>query len=221
MYRDDVAVPFTFAANPKSVTEEKVKEIKNAGCVSISIGIESGDPIYRSYVLKRRDTIEDIISAFEICNRNNIRTMAFNICALPYYTRCNFETTVSLNKKVQPSSSVMSYFLPFEGLELTEYSIKEKLVERNWKEAIGMDILKGPIIKNPDISYEEMVNMRNCFQLYVKLPEILYPYIRRSETLDPIGVQLRDILYKRLDDIENTDTIELEKIWIPISEGLK
>jgi len=221
LYKNEVALPFAFAAHPKSVTEGKIQAVKDAGGVSISIGIESGEPIYRSFVLKRTESIDDITNAFALCKKYQIRTMAFNICALPHYTRCNFEATVNLNKKVQANSSAMSYFVPFEGLELAEYSFKEKLVERDWKNVVGIDILKGPILKNDLISDEEMKGMRDCFQLYIKLPYEYHPYIRRSETLDKTGTLLRETLYNMLNEKVSKNIYNLKKIWQPINHEHK
>jgi anaerobic magnesium-protoporphyrin IX monomethyl ester cyclase len=162
-YRDNVALPFTTAVHPKTVTEEKIQLLKAAGCVSLSIGIENGNPEYREKVLRRSDSIEDVLRAFRLTRKHGIRTMSFNMGATPFYTREMYEETIELNRRAQPDVATMSLYMPLPGTALAETAKKYGFLEDNWQENIGNDYLNVPMLKFPDLSSEEITEMRNDF----------------------------------------------------------
>lgn len=59
-----------------------------------------------------------------------------------------------------------------------------------------------------DLSENALVELRNVFVLYVKLPKPFWPFIERSEKNDDLGMRLR----KRLFEIHN-DTVWINNGW--------
>ena len=162
-YRENVGLPFTTAVHPKTVTEHNIMLLKAAGCVSLSIGIENGNREYRKVVLHRSDTVEDILNAFHLARKHGIRTMSFNMGATPFYNRGMYEETIELNRQAQPDVATMSLYMPLPGTALAETARKYGFLKEGWKENIGNDYLNIPMLTFPDLSSEEIVEMRDDF----------------------------------------------------------
>ena len=168
LYKETVGLPFTTAVHPKTVTKRKVALLKAMGCVSLSIGIENGSGDYRKKVLKRSDSIYDVVSAFALARNAGIRTMAFNMGATPFYTRELYDLTVELNQLAKPDVSTMSLYMPLPGTELAQIAEDNGFLEDNWKENMGLDYLENPILKFENLSGEEIREMRMTFQGRIK-----------------------------------------------------
>lgn len=195
-YRREINIPFVIETNPKSVTEKKIKLLKNMNCVSASIAIETGDPHLRKNLLKRVDSEEDIVRVFSLFKKYNIRTASFNLLGIPFESRDTYRKTVELNKIANVQYPNISFFYPFEGTLLREVSVKEGFFNPDNKDTIVYQ-RDNPALNFVSLSAKELLEMRNVFVLYVKLPKDYERFIRRSEKQDELGVKLR----KKLSEI--------------------
>lgn len=152
-----VGLPFTCMLNAKNVTSRKVQLLKAMGCVSVSMGIETGDPVMRS-MLNRRETPEDIISASEILQNSGIRVSAFNMIGLPFESERTIKKTIDLNKAAKIKHPNISLFMPLEGTRLYDISVKYKFYEPNSELSTNK-----PSLKLPDITEKKLMWYYNNF----------------------------------------------------------
>lgn len=192
-YAKEIGLPFVIETNPKSVTEEKVRLLKEMNCVSATLAIETGDPGLRAELLRRVDTEEEIIRAFGLLKKYGIRSSSFNMLAIPRETRQTYQATVAINRQAGVQYPNAGFFYPFEGTRLREISIQEGFFD---PEALQTKVYRrdSPALRFKDLSPQELIELRNVFVLYVKLPEAFWPFIRRSETQDKLGQRLRSKL---------------------------
>lgn len=207
-YRRHVNVPFAAMVNAKHVNERTVEILKEMNCLSISIGIETGNEFLRKTVLKRRETRTDIIGAFKLLNDARIRTSSFNMLGIPGETRETLIETVELNRQVQPRYPNNVYFFPYRGTELGEFAIRHRMFDPTSGKVYEQD---KPALTLPTISMEELIAFRERFVLYVKMPERYYEYIVRSEQNDEVGRKLTEKLYSVYDDY----VLSNNGIWLP------
>ncbi|MDO8663917.1 MAG: radical SAM protein, partial [Candidatus Wildermuthbacteria bacterium] len=196
--KKEINLPFAIEINPRSVNEERVKLLKNMNCVSASLGLESGDLVFRKEVLNRVDSEEDIVRAFTLLKEFGIRTVSFNMLGLPFESREKYMKTVELNKKAGVQYPSMNFFYPFKGTKLREVSISEGFFDPQNEETMVYRSDK-PALHFKNLSEEELVQMRNSFVLYIKLPEFYESFIKRSETRDEDGEKLRKKLLEIYD----------------------
>ena len=133
-YKAEVNIAFVIETNPKSVTEEKVRLLKYMNCVSVSMGIETGDDNLRKDILKRVDAESDIIKAFLLFKKMGIRTSSFNMLGIPYETRTTYEKSIELNRKCMVQYPDINFFYPFEGTGLRRISKKVFLMQQMLKD---------------------------------------------------------------------------------------
>ena len=198
MYRDEVNVPFWIEINSMFVTEEKVKLLKNMNCAGASLGIETGFPD-RKELLHRKDTEEDIRKAFALFKKYNLKTTSFNMLGLPFETRETYMSRIELNRIANAQSPMIGFFYPFENTKLREISIENGFFDATDEEEYPWS-MGTPNLHFPNLTDEELVQMRLVFTLYVKLPKVYWKYIERSERYDETGKKLRTLLLKVFDD---------------------
>ena len=195
-YQKEIGLPFTIEANARNINREKVGLLKKMNCVSVSLGIETGNQKLRKEVLKRTETSEEIIKATKMLNEAGIRTSSFNMLGLPFENRQTVMETIELNRKAEVRYPNVGFFFPFEETELRKIAIENGFFDQSSKAVFRQD---RPSLTFPDISTEELIALRERFILYIKMPHSFYKYIERSEKNDEIGRELTDKLYKIYD----------------------
>lgn len=196
-YSREIAAPFVAMANARNVNEGKVTLLKKMNCLSITLGIETGNSRLRKEVLKRTETAEEIIRATKLLNQAGIRTSAFNMLAIPFENRKTIMETIELNKRAEVHYPNAGFFFPLDGTELRDIAIKNNFFDGDPAATFKND---RPTLRFPDITAEELIALRERFVLYIKMPYEFYPFIERSEKHDIIGQQLTELLYQIYDE---------------------
>lgn len=195
-YGREIKKPFIAQTRPETVTEEKIKIMKrmNAPYFQISVGVESGSEKILFDVCNRRTKIDRIIECFDLLRENNVRTCAFFMIGFPYETREDIFKSIGLCRRIRPTVAIASIFQPMPGQELTELCVKEGYLSADEP----LPTFTGRSMLNmPQISSEEIENLRRVFMLYAMLPEKYYPEIEKCEK----EYQKNRKLYKELVDL--------------------
>jgi len=165
-------------------------------CVSASIAVETGNNELRKNMLRRVDSEKDIIRAFSLMKDVGIRTVAFVMLGIPFESRETYKDTVELVKNSNAQYACPGFLYPIEGTKLREISIKEGFFEPEEEFVYKHD---KPALNFENLSESELIEMRNVFVLYVKLPKCYEPYIKRSENQDDLGIKIRKRLLEIYD----------------------
>ena len=170
-YKQRIDLPFHCHTRANLVTEEIVRDLKDAGCYSVHIATESGNEKVRKEVLNRNMTNEQIYNAVTLLKQNGIRIMLQNILGLPFTSLENDFETLELNIKCQPDYAWASIFQPYPKTELGERCVKAGIYKGNfsdiWDNFFDQTILE---INNKN----EIANLQKLFAIAVKNPEIYY-----------------------------------------------
>lgn len=97
--------------------EDIVKLLKESGCVQLDLGVETGSERLLK-VIKKRNSVEEIIRAFEVCRQHGIRTQANILLNLPTETEEDLAATMRLLKLIRPTYIVISVTQPYPGTEI-------------------------------------------------------------------------------------------------------
>ncbi|MDD5005994.1 MAG: radical SAM protein [Candidatus Omnitrophica bacterium] len=196
-YSEEINIPFSIMANAHNINLEKIRLLKKMNCVSVTLGIETGNTIMRKKILKRLDSKKEIIESTKMLNDAGIRTSSFNMLGIPFESRKTVMETIELNRKAQVRYPNVGFFSPLEETELREIAIKNGFLNKNR----GVVFKDGiPNLDLPDISKKELIALIERFVLYIKMPKVFYKYIERSERKDKLGKRLTSALYKIYDE---------------------
>ncbi|NQT66474.1 MAG: B12-binding domain-containing radical SAM protein [Actinobacteria bacterium] len=173
----DLKILFGCSVRPDTITEEKVKLMKEMGCVAMSIGIETGNEEIRYKVLNRHIPNDQMEKSFKIINEYDIRISTFNLIGLPGETRENVFETIELNRKLKVQSANVYILYPFHGSQI---SIQNNT---NYKRKNGkiIPMSKASVFHLSVMTPREVEGLKKTFNLYLSLPKQLWPIIELAE----------------------------------------
>ncbi len=153
-----IGLPFFIQTRADTLlNEERVKMLKDAGCITIGIGIEHGNEKFRREVLKKNLSNQVYETAFANCNRVGIRTTADVMIGLPFETEDMILETADFCRKVKTSSITLSIFAPYHGTELRRVCIKHGFMEDTYYDDVSMR--QSSILTMPQISKERIMEL--------------------------------------------------------------
>ncbi|UCD55370.1 MAG: B12-binding domain-containing radical SAM protein [Candidatus Omnitrophota bacterium] len=191
-YKREVGPPTIVATRPEAITPETIEILKDLKCISVSIGIEAGDEAQRKWMLDRRVSNEIIKRAFDLLYKAGIRTSSYNIIGFPEDTRKKIFETIKLNRECKPGHINVFIFSPLPKTKLRDYCLKNGLLDTT----SAVDFIKKSIVKNKNLTKQELYGLFRTFEYYIKLPEYVYPLIKRAEKGDKIGNIIFNLLKK-------------------------
>ena len=187
-YKRNVNVPFFGLTHPLSVTDEKVKLLKDMGCYLMTIGIESGNEEFRKNVLNRNVSTKKIIEAFKTFRKHGVYASAFGMLGLPYETRSMVFETIEVFRKCQPRTYAVGIYKPFLGSHLRKMCIKEGFFDPLNDNYIYPD--HESVLNMPKFPKKEIEGLYRTFYLYTRLPYEQFPILKQAEKDDKVLEEL-------------------------------
>ncbi|MDD5072673.1 MAG: radical SAM protein [Candidatus Omnitrophica bacterium] len=180
--RDEVGLPFWCQSRVETISEDKVRLLKDCGCDRITVGLEHGNEEFRRKIIRKNFTNDQFIRATETINKVGVPLSVNNIIGFPYETRELIFDTIRLNRKVRSDTVSVFIFYPYTGTRLYDLCVKDGLIDRSVTNA---SLLQNSVIKNKNITKERLNQLLKTFCLYVKFPEAMWPDIEKVENLEP------------------------------------
>jgi radical SAM superfamily enzyme YgiQ (UPF0313 family) len=140
--------------------------LKEAGCVTIGIGVESGNEDIRRKLLNKNITNDVYEKAFANCHKYNIRTTANIMIGFPFETEKNIVESANFCRKLQAKSLSLAIFAPYHGTVLRDTCIEEGFIENKISEDIA--IINRSILTMPQLSKEKIE------ELYLRFNSLVY-----------------------------------------------
>ncbi len=140
---------------PDQFDYELICLMRDAGCVQLEIGVESGSDELLKAARKRysKDTIR---RAFNDAHRAGVAAYAFFIIGLPGETVQTWRESVEFALEIKPSGSVWTVLCPFPGTQAYDQKMVEILDPdyQNW-------LYKRPVIRVGKLGPWQLQRMRN------------------------------------------------------------
>jgi radical SAM superfamily enzyme YgiQ (UPF0313 family) len=194
----EISLPFWCQSRPETVTEEKIKILKEMNCKNLQFGIEHGNEEFRTRVLNRHYTNKQMIKAFKIVEKYEIQYTVNNIIGFPDETRELIFDTIEVNRQINPTTINCFLFTPYKGTYLQKYCVEKGYLADDDK---VHQLVDGAELKMPSITYQELKGLQRTFPLYAKMPKAEWDKIRIAEKFDEAGnqifQQLRKVYYER------------------------
>ena len=184
-YKEKINLTFTCNAVADLIDEELISALRDANCSGIAIGIESGNEKLRNFVLNKNITNHQIIKAAKLIKRYGLFLTTFNMIAFPNETLENAFETLEINAKIKADNIRLYFTFPLPETQLTNYALKNKLINRNQLEGIS-NITMFP--KRPMFNSNHNKQFENLFYLFYfgsKFPWLI-PIMKRILKLVPV-----------------------------------
>jgi radical SAM superfamily enzyme YgiQ (UPF0313 family) len=121
-YPRGIGLPFFCNTRANLVTEDQVRLLKEAGCHSVSMGVETGNDRLRNDLLKRRMSRAQILEAAHLIRQGGLHFTTTNMIGLPTSTLQDDFETLELNIQAKPSYAHVFIFQPYPRTELGEFT---------------------------------------------------------------------------------------------------
>lgn len=161
LYTKEIHLPFTCNLRFDIVTEDVVRRMKDAGCYTIDIGLESGNKEIRHKYLHRFTTDEQMINCAKWFSKYKITVLTFNIVGLPYEDIHKALETVKLNAKLKSSQVIPNIFTPYPETILAQIA-----TDAGYEHEINPK--KRVFVKMPQFPEHQILFVADFFNYYVK-----------------------------------------------------
>ncbi len=125
----DVGVPFVVNGHVNCFEKRAAKALKDAGCIIVKFGLESGSPRVRREILRRYMSNDQIERSFTAAHSHGLHSSAFIMFGLPYESREEIMETLRLCAKVKMGRFRWALFFPFKGT--AGYEIAKPLIDES------------------------------------------------------------------------------------------
>lgn len=134
--------------------EEIIKKSKKAGCVYMTIGVESGDEYVLNKIIKKRLSLNDVIKTAKKFQQSGLNLEAFYIIGFPGEHKHNILKTILFALRLQILYDVYPILFmatPLPGTELYDICIKNKYIKQDFPyQLISASILKKGIFQTEE-----------------------------------------------------------------------
>ena len=172
-------LPFFMQTRPETVTERRVKKLKEINCDRVNIGVEHGNQKFRADVVGRNYKNDVAIKSFNIMYNGGISTVSNNILGYPDETRELVFDSIELVRKLKCTDINAYTFTPYHGT-----SLRGLCEEKNYlpKDSLANGYyVQDSMLTMPTISKEEIRGLMKTFVLYARLPRSSWSEIKMAE----------------------------------------
>lgn len=186
MYKD-IGLPFWCQTRIETVSEPRVKLLKEIGCARISFGIEHGNEAFRRKWIQRPVSNELMEKNFKIVEASGIPFSVNNILGFPHETEELAFETIRFNRLVNANDRNAYAFTPFHGTPLREECERLGFLKyEDLSRSLLVGIDESPL-DMPQFPLERVQALVKTFNMYVKFPESRWPEIKKAEEETPEG----------------------------------
>ncbi len=139
-YKKEVGIRFRATVDAKSITEEKIKSLVDAGCVHITLGIEGSERV-NTEVYNRNITYKDVLRTAKILNKYTDKfSINYDLMCCNYYdTEKDLLEVISLVRKMpKPYRLFPNALILFPNSQLYNQAVNDGYV-KSIKDS-GMDL---------------------------------------------------------------------------------
>jgi len=184
---------FTWSCNAdiKFFNEDKIKNMKAAGCHTVSLGIESGsDEILQKY--SKKITTDEIKSTIRMLNAYKIHVLGYFIIGLPGEDKDSIQQTIDLAKQLDIDFASFAIATPDVGTPL-----RREALLKGWMRAEEdvFDSTDYPVLETETLSKEEVWKLRSqaVREFYLR-PSYLLKMVRRIRNFQDVRVVVSNAL---------------------------
>jgi len=158
--------------------------MKEAGCYSLSFGVESGNQETLDRI-KKNQSLEEIKEIFNICHKIGLETIAFIIIGFPNEDRIKIRQTLKFLEEIKADVADIHMLIPLPGTELyDELNAKGYIIERDWSKYVFHNLA---VYKTDYFSQEEIFKeYKHLYLAYHLRPAYIFSRLRNIKSLRDI-----------------------------------
>ena len=172
----NIEIMWGWTSRVDTLDEKLLKKMKEAGCITIFIGVESADQQQLDNMCKNT-TIAKIENAFKIAHKLKIRTIASVALGMPGDTKEIMNKTVKFVHKLKPNYAIYSLATPYPGTRFYKEAFEKNLIKiKDWSKYT----LITPILETIDCSLNDMrkIQAKAFMKFYLRPHYIIRQFLQ-------------------------------------------
>ena len=200
-YKEEIGLPFTIETTGNTISETKAKLLKEMGCLSVSIGVETSYENLRRGLLGKPVSNSQFDNAFEILKKYGIRSVANFMNMLPEQPEDDLYKSILACQKWGVDATLPRNFYPYIGTPLRDYIEEKKMLDiellntlENENRIQSLEDLsevlmtfEDTVLLFPERRKKESTLLMNNFVLLVEIPQWMH-----SEVIELLKKELED-----------------------------
>jgi radical SAM superfamily enzyme YgiQ (UPF0313 family) len=130
-YAERIKIPFNCYLRIDTIDEELLQLLKNAGCFSVHLSVDSVSAHVREKVLNRKMLKVDILEKLKLVSKFGINTWCNYMLAAPESTLQDDLDTITWSKQAKITYPSYSTTVPMKGTTLYDYCIEHKFIDKD------------------------------------------------------------------------------------------
>ncbi len=167
--------------------------MKQSGCTSVCLAIESGSERIRNEVYGKKLSREKIFEVFRWFHKEGIPTIGYFLVGAPGEKRADFEETKKLLAELPMSLATVGIFTPYPGTELYDECKKNGWLREPAAEDENRVEVFSPMLDTPDFKPQDVAKWQR--ELYISFIRHHWPALLK-EAFRPGGVVNLDMFGK-------------------------
>lgn len=157
MIEEKIDVRWSCLTRVDALDEALLRLMKQAGCVELQIGVESGDPeILKS--LNKNISVSQIKNAFALVKKAGINSKGTFMLGNRGETRETIQKTIDLTLELDPTTAFISIMVPYPGTPVfEEYKEKNLITTYDWDR---YNYYMEPVFRPEGLPASELKKMR-------------------------------------------------------------
>lgn len=149
-----------------TLSEELLEMMKDAGCITIFMGVESADQQMLEK-MNKNITVRKTMNAFKLARKVGIRTIASCVIGMPEDTRESMKKTIDFVSSLKPNYALFSLATPYPGTRFYKETFEKNLIKiRDWSKYT----LINPILETIDCSKDDLrsIQKKAFIKFYIR-----------------------------------------------------
>ncbi len=185
-----------------TLNEELLEMMKDAGCITLFMGVESADQQMLDK-MNKNITVQKTINAFKLTRKVGIRSIASCVIGMPDDTRESMKKTIEFVESLKPNYALYSLATPYPGTRFYQETFEKNLIKiKDWSKFT----LLNPILETIDCTKDDLRSIqKKAFLRFYLRPTYLIRQARQdgSVLIKTIFGVLKQMISKKTNG--NTD----------------
>ena len=154
-----------------TLSEELLEMMKDAGCITIFMGVESADQQMLDK-MNKNITVRKTMNAFKLARKVGIRTIASCVIGMPEDTRESMKKTIDFVSSLKPNYALFSLATPYPGTRFYKETFEKNLIKiRDWSKYT----LINPILETIDCSKDDLrsIQKKAFIKFYIRPGDLI------------------------------------------------
>ena len=145
-YKKDVNIPFFALSHTRFMDAEIAQLLKKAGCLEVTIGIESATPEMRKNLLLRPESNEEIIKACRDCKQAGLKLSLDHLINLCGETEQHRIDALRLYSRLRPNSMNVYTLQYYPGTAIVDAGLKAGILNEDTVDQINQGKTFGSMV---------------------------------------------------------------------------